>query len=146
MRCACSRAFNAWVFHVRERHRLRKVRALLLRSRLESHASPEVSSSAHPCPLSQIALTFAKALAHRQLCQAVRSWRDVLHSPQGFSVELPQGKSARWRLGFAGPASNVLPGFKDQMDPDGTAVATSSADHPMPCVCLPPTLGCDAYD
>ena len=146
MRRVCSRAFTAWAFHVRERHRLRKVRALLSCSRLESHASPELPASVHPCPLSQIALTCAKALTHRQLCEAVRSWREVLHDAQSFSVELKQGNSSRLRLGFAEPASMALPGFKEQMDPDGTSVATSSDDHPMPCMSLSPTLQHDAYD
>ena len=139
MRSTCSRAFTAWVFHVSERHRLRKVRALVSRSRLESHASPELPASIYPCPLRQIALTYAKALTHRQLCRAVRSWREVLYTAQSFSVEVPQGKSARFRLGLAGAVSMTLSGFNDQLAADDSSVATSEA-HPLPGVSLSPRL------
>jgi hypothetical protein len=141
VRPACSRAFTAWVFHVSERHRLRKVRALfsLRASRLESHASPELPASIYPCPLRQIALTCAKALTHRQLCRAVRSWRGALDMVQSFSVEVPQGKSARFRLGLAGTIGMTLSGLNDQPAADDSPVATSDA-HPLPGVSLSPRL------
>ena len=127
------------MFHVRERHRLREVRALVSRSRLESHASPELPASIQPCPLRQIALTYAKALTHRQLRRAVQSWREVLYVVQSFSVEVLQGNSARFRLGLAGTVSIALSGFNDQPDAADPSVATSEA-HPMPGASLSPRL------
>ena len=73
-----------------------------------------------------MALTCAKALTHRQLCRAVRSWRDVLHLAQSCCGELSQGKSARLRLGFTGTLSS---GFHDQLGRAEASFATSSEDH-----------------
>jgi hypothetical protein len=85
-----------------------------------------------PCPLWQIALTCAKALTHRSLCQAVRSWQAVLHIAQSVSVEPHQGQGTRWRLGFAGPASLTLSGFNDQMESSGDAANEVPSGHPLP--------------
>ena len=81
-----------------------------------------------------MALSCAKSLKHRQLCRAVRSWRDVLYRAQSFSMELEQGRSARLLLGFAGPVSMTLRGFSDQMDAAETSGSESAAPaaHPLP--------------
>ena len=80
----------------------------------------------------QIALTCAKALTHNKLCQAVRSWKEVLHIVHSVSAEPQQGQGTRWRLGFAGPASLTLPGFNDQMEPSGDVANEVPSWHPLP--------------
>ena len=80
----------------------------------------------------QIALTCAKALTHNKLCQAVRSWQQVLHIVQSVSAEPQRGQGTRWRLGFAGPASLTLPGFNDQMEPSGDVANEVPSWHPLP--------------
>ena len=47
---SCSRAFGAWAFHVRERRRLQKVRALASHVRLEPHVVFRPSVYVRPCP------------------------------------------------------------------------------------------------
>ena len=75
-----------------------------------------------------MALTCAKALTHRQLCRAVRSWRDVLHHAQSCCGELSQGKSARLRLGFE--PGMLSSGFHDHdLGRAEASFATSSEDH-----------------
>ena len=92
-----------------------------------------------------MALSCAKALSHRQLCRAVRSWRDVLYRAQSFSMELEQGQSTRLRLGFAGPVSMTLRGFSDQMDAAETSGSESAAPaaHPLPGASRSPRLETD---
>ena len=46
---SCSQAFGAWAFHVRERRRLQKVRALASHVRLEPHAVFRPSVYVRPC-------------------------------------------------------------------------------------------------
>ena len=107
--------------------------------------APRTRRAFHRCPLWQMALSCAKALTHRQLCRAVRSWRDVLYRAQSFSMELEQGQSARLRLGFAGPVSMTLRGFSDQMDAAETSGSESAAPaaHPLPGASRSPRLETD---
>ena len=58
---------------------------------------------------------------------------------QSFSVEVPQGKSARFRLELAGAVSMTPSGFNDQLAADDSPVATSEA-YPLPGVSLSPRL------
>jgi hypothetical protein len=97
-------------------------------------ASNRMSSSDRLCMSAhalvwQIALKCAKALTHRSLCQAVRSWQEVLHIVQSVSAE--PGEGTRWRLGFAGPASLTLSGFNDQMESSGEAANEFPSGHPL---------------
>ena len=69
----------------------------------------------------------------------------MLYRAQSFSMELEQGKSARLRLGFAGPVSMTLRGFGDQMDAAETSGSESAAPaaHPLPGASHSPRLETD---